>query len=93
MPPDTDKPSLLERLSTLLLREPQDREQLVELLQKAHEHNLIDGDALSMIEGVLQVADLSVRDIMVPRARIEMAPVPSRFGGRVSRRTTCGCCS
>ena len=82
MTPDDDKPSLLERLSTLLLREPQDREQLVELLQKAHEHNLIDGDALSMIEGVLQVADLSVRDIMVPRARmdvIDATETPDRF--------------
>ncbi len=82
MSPDDDKPSLLERLSTLLLREPQDREQLVELLQKAHEHNLIDGDALSMIEGVLQVADLSVRDIMVPRARmdvIDATETPDRF--------------
>ena len=82
MTPDTDKPSLLERLSTLLLREPQDREQLVGLLQKAHEHNLIDGDALSMIEGVLQVADLSVRDIMVPRARmdvIDASETPDRF--------------
>lgn len=50
--------------------EPQDKEQLVELLKDARQRELLDTDALSMIEGVLQVSDLRVRDIMIPRAEM-----------------------
>jgi magnesium and cobalt transporter len=57
-----------ERLGQLLGGEPQDKEQLIELLKDARERELLDADALSMIEGVLQVSDLRVRDIMIPRA-------------------------
>ena len=60
----------LERLSHLFGGEPQDREQLIELLKDAKERALLDTDALSMIEGVLQVSDLRVRDIMIPRAEM-----------------------
>ena len=76
------KPTLMERLSALLLREPEDREQLVELLHSAHERNLLDADALSMIEGVMQVSEMHVRDIMVPRAQmdvIDIGETPDRF--------------
>ncbi|MBI4293748.1 MAG: CBS domain-containing protein, partial [Betaproteobacteria bacterium] len=75
-------PSLLDRLAAMLLREPADREQLIALLHSAFERNLIEGDALSMIEGVLQVSEMRVRDIMVPRAQmdvIEIADTPDRF--------------
>lgn len=67
----TVKVSWLERISALLMREPEDREQLVDLLHSAFERNLMDADALSMIEGVLQVSDMRVVDIMVPRAQID----------------------
>src|SRR3990172_5440911 len=50
------KPTWLERLGALLMREPEDREQLIELLRSSYERNLLDSDALSMIEGVLQVS-------------------------------------
>ena len=50
--------------------EPQDREELVALLREAGERGLVDGDALTMLEGVLEVGDLKVRDIMVPRAQM-----------------------
>lgn len=60
----------LERLSHLFGGEPQDREQLIELLKDAKQRALLDTDALSMMEGVLQVADLRVRDIMIPRAEM-----------------------
>ena len=69
--PSKKERGLLERLSSLLLREPEDREQLLEVLQQAHERNLLDADALSMIEGVMQVSDLSAGDIMVPRAQMD----------------------
>ena len=60
---------LLERLAALLLRVPEDREQLLAVLRQAHERALLDAEALSMIEGVLQVSELAARDIMVPRAQ------------------------
>jgi magnesium and cobalt transporter len=60
----------LERLSQLFGGEPQDREQLIELLKDAKSRALLDTDALSMIEGVLQVSDLRVRDTMIPRAEM-----------------------
>jgi len=49
---------------------PEDRAQLIQLLREAKKHNLLDAEALSMIEGVLQVAELRVRDIMIPRAQM-----------------------
>jgi len=76
------KPSFLERLSALLLREPEDREQLIQLLHSAYEHNLIDSEALSMIEGVLQVSEMQVRDIMIPRAQMDVVDIsetPDKF--------------
>jgi len=79
---DDQKPSLLERLSALLMREPEDREQLVTLLHSAYERNLLDGEALSMIEGALQVSEMQVREIMVPRAQMDVIDVnetPDKF--------------
>lgn len=67
-----DKPSLLERLSALLAPEPEDRGELVALLRAAHERALLDADALSIIEGALQISDMRVRDIMVPRSRMSV---------------------
>ena len=76
------KPSLLERLSSLLLREPEDREQLIGLLHSAFERRLLDAEALSMIEGVLQVSETQVRDVMIPRSQMDMLDVaesPGKF--------------
>ncbi len=72
---DSPKPSWLERLSALLLREPEDREQLVELLRGAYERHLLDGDALSMIEGVLQVSEMQVREVMIPRSQMDVIDI------------------
>ncbi len=69
------KPGLLDRLSALLLREPEDREQLIELLHSAYERHLIDSDALSIIEGALAMSEMAVRDVMVPRAQMDMIDI------------------
>ena len=69
------KPTLLERLSAFLTREPEDRDELLELLHGAFEHKLLDADALSMIEGVLQVSEMTVRDIMIPRAQLDVVSI------------------
>ncbi|HYD63416.1 MAG TPA: transporter associated domain-containing protein [Noviherbaspirillum sp.] len=67
--------SLFERLTALISPEPENRAELLEILHEAHERNLIDADALSMIEGVFQVSDLSARDIMVPRPQMDVIDI------------------
>lgn len=69
----TDAPrSFIERLGLALLGEPGTRAQLVEVLRDAQSRDLLDRDALEMIEGVLQVSEMQVRDIMVPRAQMDV---------------------
>ncbi|MGB4346053.1 MAG: transporter associated domain-containing protein [Burkholderiaceae bacterium] len=67
--------SLFERLTALISPEPENRSELLELLHDAHERNLIDADALSMIEGVFQVSELAARDIMIPRSQMDAIDV------------------
>lgn len=72
----------LERIGTLLQRQPEDREQLIVLLHAAFERNLLDSDALSMIEGVMQVSEMQARDIMIPRSQmgvIDIRETPDKF--------------
>ncbi|MCG5508963.1 HlyC/CorC family transporter [Ectothiorhodospira lacustris] len=65
--------SWVERFTLALSgAEPKDRTQLVELLRSAHQRQIIDPDALGMIEGVMQVSEMQVRDIMIPRAQMDM---------------------
>lgn len=66
--------SWLERLTHFISGEPEDREDLLELLKTAHKRKLIEQDALSMIEGVLQVSELRVRDITTPRSQMVVVP-------------------
>ena len=75
METDHDQPSFFERLSSLLLREPDDREQLIRLLRSAHARELFDADALSITEGALAAYEIVVREVMVPRVKMEVASV------------------
>lgn len=81
---DTPKPpSLLERLAQWLHHdEPENRDELVAILHQALERQLLDADALGMMEGVLGVSDMQVRDVMIPRAQmdvIEIDQTPEQF--------------
>jgi len=67
--------SLLERLTAFIFREPENREELLEALHDAHERDLLDADALSMIEGVLQVSELRARDLMIPRSQMDVIDI------------------
>ena len=71
----SNKPRFFERLSAILLREPEDREQLIDLLHSAHERELLDADALSITEGALAASEISVRDVMVPRAQMQVIDI------------------
>jgi len=75
MTTEPESKSLLERISDLLTPSPsspsEQRRELLETLKEAQAEGLIDADALSMIEGVFQVSELSARDILIPRAQID----------------------
>ncbi len=73
--PSSLKPTWLERIAHLLLREPGDRGELVEMLHAAFERNLLDADALTMIEGVMSVGEMQVRDVMVPRSQMDVIDI------------------
>ena len=62
--------SWLEKITQAFAHEPRSREELLELLREAQRNKLIDSEALSIVEGAIQVADLQVRDIMVPRSQM-----------------------
>jgi magnesium and cobalt transporter len=62
--------SWMRKLGRALSGEAEDREDLVQQMRQALERGLIDSDALQMMEGVLGVADLQVRDIMIPRSQM-----------------------
>lgn len=71
-PPSTGPGPLswLERLSQAIHGEPRDREELIEFLRDAQKRELFNVDALAMIEGVLQVSEMQVREIMIPRSQM-----------------------
>lgn len=64
--------SWLDRLVQLFDDEPEDKEDIVEILHNAKQRALLDTDALAMMEGVLGVSELRVRDIMIPRAQMTL---------------------
>jgi len=64
--------SLLDRLSHALLGEPATRDDLIDVLRDSARRDLLDRDSLDMIEGVLQVSEMKVRDIMVPRSQMDV---------------------
>jgi magnesium and cobalt transporter len=72
---DPARPGLIERLTALLMREPRDRAGIARLLRSAYQRNLIDADALSIIEGALGVSEIPVRDIMIPRAQMDVIDI------------------
>lgn len=62
--------SWLDKIAQAFVHEPQNRQELLELLRAAHSNEVLDIEALSIIEGALQVSDMQVRDIMIPRSQM-----------------------
>ncbi|MEH6388200.1 MULTISPECIES: HlyC/CorC family transporter [Pseudomonas] len=60
----------LDKIAQAFVHEPQNRQELLELLRAAHTNEVLDIEALSIIEGALQVSDMQVRDIMIPRSQM-----------------------
>jgi magnesium and cobalt transporter len=62
--------ALLKRIGHALIGEISDQTQLIETLREVQSRHVISSEALSMIEGVLEVADMQVREVMVPRSQM-----------------------
>jgi len=72
--------SLIEKISRIFLETPQNKLELMEVLQASKKRELLDMDALNMIEGVLQVAEIQVRDIMIPRSHMVILDEDTPYG-------------
>jgi magnesium and cobalt transporter len=71
--------SWLDRICSMLSGEPSTREDLVELLRDAQADGLIAADTLRMMEGAIAVSDLTVGDVMIPRAQMIALSADERF--------------
>ena len=80
----------LERIFAKFTGQPQDEKQLLDLLKNLQSDNLIGADELVMIEGVLHVDDMQVRDIMIPRGQMVVIDHEDRFEDIVARITESG---
>jgi magnesium and cobalt transporter len=77
-----EQKSWLNKLTQAFAHEPKNRQELLEVLRDAHQNKLLDSEALAIVEGAIQVADLQVRDIMVPRSQmisIKAGQTPREF--------------
>jgi magnesium and cobalt efflux protein len=66
----TEKKNLIQSFLGIFQTEPKNREDLVEVIRDSVENELIDSDTKEMIEGVMEISELRVRDIMIPRPQI-----------------------
>lgn len=66
----SSKKSILAKIMQVFTGEPRSKEQLVNALNDAEDHEFINLETKQMIEGVLEVSDMRVRDIMIPRSQM-----------------------
>ena len=71
---DPGPKSWIDKIAQVFSDEPTDTKSLLELLRNAEQDQLFDADALSIIEGALQVSSMQVRDIMIPRSQVVTVP-------------------
>lgn len=64
------KPFFQSLFGRLFQGELKNREELVEVIRDSEQNDLIDQNTREMIEGVMEIAELRVRDIMIPRSQI-----------------------
>ena len=78
--------SWLERISQAFSNEPESVDDILQILRDAEQHNIIDVDAMSIIEGAMQVTDMRVEEIMIPRSQmvtVRAAADPMEYMGEV----------
>ena len=74
---DSGRESWIDKIKALFGAKTIDKKGLIDQLRLAQEEKIIDVDALSIIEGALQVGDMQVREIMIPRPQIAMLTTKS----------------
>ena len=62
--------SWLEKLSDLFSDDPRTRQDIKDIVREAADRSIVDTETLTIIEGALQVSDMQVRDIMIPRSQM-----------------------
>jgi len=62
--------SWLEKLTDLFSDDPQSRQDIKEIVREAADRSIVDGETLSILEGALQISDMQVRDIMIPKSQM-----------------------
>ncbi|MEK9765352.1 MAG: transporter associated domain-containing protein [Thalassolituus sp.] len=62
--------SWLEKISDLFTDDPRNRQDIKDIVRAAAERSIVDSETLTIIEGALQVSDMQVRDIMIPRSQM-----------------------
>ncbi|EHO49020.1 CNNM family magnesium/cobalt transport protein CorC [Haemophilus sp. oral taxon 851] len=67
---NTKKPFFQSLFGRFFQGELKNREELVEVIRDSEQNDLIDQNTREMIEGVMEIAELRVRDIMIPRSQI-----------------------
>ena len=72
------KTELIKQIKNYLLK-PKDKEQLADILKSAFDKNMMDSDALMMLEGVLNVSEMHVRDIMIPRSQMDVIDISKKI--------------
>ena len=79
-PPSSSQPrTLKDRILDLFSSTPADRDDLIDLVRAAEENNILEPDALAMIEGALEVCDMRVRDIMIPRIQMVVIDIEAEL--------------
>ena len=68
-----------DRIAHALLGEPTSRNELIDLLRDAEHRDVLDPEALSIIEGALQVSDMRVKEIMIPRSQVVMVSLDMKL--------------
>jgi len=71
------KSRIFKKIRKLLFK-PQDKEQVSEILKVAFDQRIIDSDSLTMLEGVLNVSEMQVRDIMIPKSQIDFIDITKK---------------
>ena len=80
----------LERICGVFTSEPRNQKELLELLKNLQSTGLVEADELNMIAGVLQVDDMQVRDIMIPRGQMVVLDHEDSFIEIIDRITESG---
>lgn len=89
-PSSSKEENLIDKITGLFQTEPENIEELTEIIQTASNNNVINHDTLNMIEGIFELSRLRVRDIMVPRSSMVTVMINDPFDTLLKKVTTAG---